>query len=58
MINSEDSVLLSGYCFDVCEALSATIQAKNADNLDGSIRTALEDLERWVHRPPSGPPSS
>ena len=51
MVNGEDSVLLSEYCFNVCEALNATIQGKNANDLSECVRTALEDLGRWVECP-------
>ena len=60
MIKNEDSVLLSEYCFNVCETLTATIQGKGADDLNESARTALEDLKRCAyvyHLPPSLPPS-
>jgi len=50
MINHEDPVLLSDYCFNICEALNATIQGKSADGLNKSAMTALEDLGRCVYR--------
>ncbi|KAF9643955.1 hypothetical protein BDM02DRAFT_3175321 [Thelephora ganbajun] len=46
MINNKDSVQLSEHCFSVCEALKTAIQGKNADGLNESVRTALEDSER------------
>ena len=49
MLHKEDSVLLSEYCFNVCEALNATIQGKGADDLNVSVRTAIEDLGRCVY---------
>ena len=58
MIHNEDSVLLSQYCFNICETLNATIRGKSTDDLDKSMRTALDDLERCVHPPlPHLPPS-
>jgi len=58
MINNEDSVLLSEYCFNVCEALNAAIQGKKAEDLNESVRTALEDLGRYVYCPLPGLPLS
>ena len=46
MIDDEDSVQLSEYCFDVCEALKTVIQGKNADDINESVREVLEDLGR------------
>ena len=51
MIDDQDSVQLSEYCFNVCEVLKTAIQATNADSLDESVRVALEDLGRCVDRP-------
>ena len=48
MVDDKDSVQLSEYCFNVCEVLKTTIQGRNADSLDVSVRVALEDLERCV----------
>ena len=48
MIDDEDSVQLSEYCFNVCEVLKTAVHGKDADNLDKSVRAALEDLERCV----------
>jgi len=56
MINNEDSVLLSEYCFNVCQTLNATIQGKHADDLNESVRAALEDLGRCVYHPLPGLP--
>ena len=47
MITDDDSVELSHYCFDVCEALNDTIQEKTEDGLDGSAWPELEDLTRY-----------
>jgi hypothetical protein len=49
MIDDEDSVQLSEYCFGVCEALETVIQGGSADDPSGFARTALEDLERCVN---------
>ena len=47
LITDNDSVELSDYCFDVCEALNGTIQEKTEDGLDGSAWPRLEDLARY-----------
>ena len=47
MITDDDSVELSDHCFDVCEALNATIQVKTENGLDGSAWPGLEDLARY-----------
>ena len=47
MIDDDDSVKLSDYCFSVCEALNAAIKEKTKDGLNGSARLGLEDLERY-----------
>ena len=48
MIDDEDSVQLSEYCFNVCETLKNVTQGKNADDFDesGDEKTALENLKR------------
>ena len=51
MIDDEDSVQLSEYCFNVCKELKAIIQGRNASSLDESVRVALEDLGRCVDWP-------
>lgn len=48
MMDDEDSVQLSKYCFDACEALKTVIQGKNADDINEPVREALEDLGRYV----------
>jgi hypothetical protein len=48
MIDDKDSVKLSEYCFGVCEALEAATRGENADDPNGLVRTALEDLARCV----------
>jgi hypothetical protein len=48
MIDDKDSVQLSEDCFSVCEALKAVIQEKNTDDLNESIKMALEDSKRCV----------
>ena len=47
MISDNDSVELSHYCFDVCEALNDTMQGMTEDGLDGSTWPGLEDLARY-----------
>ena len=49
MINNKDSVQLSESCFNVCEVLDTAIQGKNAGSLNESVRTALEDSERYFN---------
>jgi len=56
MINNEDSVLLSEYCFNVCQTLETTIQGMGADDLNESVRTGLEDMGRCVYRSLPGLP--
>ena len=46
--DDKDSVQLSEYCFDACEALNTAIQGKNADDLNESAKMALKDLERCI----------
>ena len=48
MIDDEDSGQLSEDCFSVCEALKTAIQGKNADDLNESVKMALEDSKRCV----------
>lgn len=48
MIGNKDCVQLSEYCFNVCKALKAVVQGKNADDFNESVKVALEDLERCV----------
>ena len=43
-----ETVQLSDYCFDVCEALKATIQEENTDDLGEFATTALGDVGRYV----------
>ena len=47
MITDNDSVELSHYCFDVCEALNDAIQEMKEDGLDVSAWPGLEDLTRY-----------
>ena len=42
-------MLLSDYCFDVCEALKVTIQGEKMGHLDEFARSALQDVERYVN---------
>jgi len=51
MINKKYSVQLSEACFNVCEALDAAIRGKIAEDLNESVRTALEDSERYFNYP-------
>ena len=44
----KETVQLSDYCFDVCEALKATIQEENADDLGEFATIALGDVGRYV----------
>ena len=48
MIDNEDSVQLSEYCFNVCAVLESAIQGKDVGNLNKYVRMALGDLERCV----------
>jgi len=50
MIDNEDSVQLSEYCFNACVALETVIQGKGMDDVGGSVRTALKVLERCVRQ--------
>ena len=57
MINDEDSMELSEYCFHVCETLNATIPGKCVNDVNESTRVALEDLGRYLYHPlPDGSP--
>jgi len=49
MINNKYSVQLSESCFNVCEVLDAAIRGKTAEDLNESVRTALEDSERYFN---------
>ena len=48
MIDDKDLVRLSECCFIVHEVIKTAIQGENADDIDGSAREVLEDLERYV----------
>ena len=48
MIDNKDYLELSEYCFNVCEVLKTSIQGKSVDDLDESVREALQNLERCV----------
>ena len=48
MVDDQDSVQLSEYCFNVCEVLKTVIQGKNTDDLDEPVRMALGEMERCV----------
>ena len=47
MITDDDSVKLSDYCFDVCEALNVTIKEMKEDGLDVLAWPGLEELTRY-----------
>jgi hypothetical protein len=49
MISSGDLAQLSECCFNAYEALKTTTQGKNMNDLDESVRGALEGLERCVY---------
>ena len=49
MVDNNDPVQLSEYCFDVCEMLKTVIQGKNPEDLVENMRMALKDLERCVN---------
>jgi hypothetical protein len=49
MIGNKDSLQLSEYCFSLCEALKTAVQGKNADDLNGSVRSALEGSKMYVN---------
>ena len=51
MIHNKDSVQLPEYCFDLCHTLETAIQGKVVDDLNGSMRASLENLERCVDGP-------
>jgi len=51
MIDEEDSVQLSEYCFNVCEVLETATQGTNTDGLNEFVRTVLGRLERCVCQP-------
>jgi len=51
MINDKDFVQLSESCSNVCEVLDAAIQGKKAEDLNQSVRAALEDSERYFDYP-------
>jgi len=48
MIDNDDSVQLSEYCFNVSLALETAFQGKNIGGLNKYVRMALKDLERFV----------
>ena len=48
-IDNQHSKQLSESCFSVCEALSTLIQGKDMSGPDESIRTVLEDSERYLN---------
>lgn len=51
MVDNNDSVQLSGYCFGACEVLKTVVQGRNTDDLSEYGRMELEDLERCVVSP-------
>ena len=48
MIDSKESVQLAEYSFYVCGALDTAIRGRDAEGLDESVRTAVEDSKRCV----------
>ena len=44
----KETVQLSDYCFDVCEALKATIQEETKDDLGEFAATAIGDVGRYL----------
>ena len=48
MIDNEDAVQLSEYCFTACETLKTVISGKKADELSEFVMAALEDLKRCL----------
>ena len=44
----KETFQISDFCFDVCEALKATIQEENTDDLGEFATTALGDVGRYV----------
>ena len=48
MIDDKDLVQLTECYFNVCEVIETAIQGKNADDINGSVREALEDLGRYI----------
>jgi len=49
VINNKDFLRLSESCFNVCEVLDTAIRGNNAEDLNESVRTALEDSERYFN---------
>jgi len=47
-IDNKDSVRLSEHCFSICEAVKTVIGGKDKDDLNESVRIALEVSERCV----------
>ena len=50
MTDNKDAVQLSEYCFNVYEVVKTSIQGKNADDLNETVRMALKDLGRYVNQ--------
>ena len=51
MVDDKDSIQLAEYLFDMCESLKAATQGKNTDELSGSMRVGLKEIERCVGSP-------
>jgi hypothetical protein len=49
MVNDEDAVQLSEYCFGASETVKAAVSGKNSDDLNESVKMALDDLRRYSH---------
>ena len=48
MAADNESVQLSDYCFNVCEALRMEVREKKTGDLNAFTRMALGGLERYV----------
>ena len=51
MVDDKDSIQLAEYLFELCESLKTATQGKNTDELSGSMRVGLKEIERWVGSP-------
>jgi len=48
MADNKDAVRLAEYCFNVCEVVKTTVEGRDVDDFNGSVKMALEDLGRYV----------
>ena len=51
MIDNDDSMQLSEYCFNLCESLETVFQGMVVDDLNGYVRASLGSLERCAKWP-------